>query len=825
MGRLRSNTVWLAVAVLFLWSFSGCGKSSKPSGPVGAGKVNLTPGSNTSVVLGGVLIFTASAQSSSGSNIGASAFTYSSSDTSILTLAPNGVACAGHWDLNYTVCTPGSTGAVQVTASALGATSLPTWVFVHPPIDTITVTGVLLDNVPVQEPCLSQGQSMTLEAHAFSHGADITATVGPFTWSANNASVVNLIPLVNSFYNFPTNQITAKAFTPGMTQIYASSSGVSSSSFLQPQYQNSQGTTSPALDFFETCPIQSVVLELGKVGSTQTSFVASKGVGQTVYATLTDIMGNSSLPNTDGGVQLARIPLTWTASRPPVVSAGNGCQESCNLSTPSPGSGSVTASCSPPTCNVGFPLIPASISAAIAQDSCTQFSQFFQAQYPKFTSCQQLIPVPVYADSAISGLVTGSTGATNLLATSTGCAHVAPLDCTSYIYSFSTAKAVVGSANFLPSSPNSMLFDIAGDKAYMGSDFGAQIINPANFGSSSSPYTALGTVTGKVLAASNNGALAVYSDTLHSPNQAYIVNSTNGGSPSATALNISSASAAAFSPDGLKSFIVGGNNASSLYVYSPQQALQGPFPLAEPGNAVAFSPNGAFAFVLGSTPGTTSSINLTAYATCNNQVAASLNLSPVTLPPSPSSVLMLVPPGQHINGTDSFGNLIPDGIHVFVLDGTGFDIFTATTSPPPATTLCPQSLTFISGDPLHAVQRIELGQGTLRPINFFASADGSQFYIASATNASILVYDFGTGSVTGIELLGNATPVSADMSADAGTILIAGSDGLLHEVTTSLGGADLVQLSFPNVPDYLNPFCSEQSGQTPCALNLVLAKP
>src|SRR5271165_4323320 len=102
---------------------------------------------------------------------------------------------------------------------------------------------------------------MTVEARAFSQGADITASVGRFTFSANNSAVVSLVPLNNIAYNFPTNQATAIALFPGITQIHASAGGVSSSSFLQPQYQNAQGTKSPVLDFFETCPIESIALE------------------------------------------------------------------------------------------------------------------------------------------------------------------------------------------------------------------------------------------------------------------------------------------------------------------------------------------------------------------------------------------------------------------------------------------------------------------------------------------------------------------------------------------------------------------------------------
>ncbi len=825
MGRLRSKALWLAVAVFSFWSFGGCGGGTKPGPPIFPGRISLTPGGNTSLEVGGVLGFTASAATSSGTNISIG-FTFTSSDTSILTLAPNGVACAGHWDVNYTVCTPGNIGPVQVTASTLGASSNPTWVFVHPPIDNITVTGVLLDGVPVQEPCLSQSQSMTVEARAFSHGADITSSVGPFTWSANNLGVVNLIPIVDLAYNFPTNQATAAAgLSPGITQIYASAGGVTSSSFLQPQLQNSQGNASPALDFFETCPIQKITLELGQIGSGQTSFVAGKGTGtETVYATITDIMGNSSLPNTNGGIVLSRVPLTWTASQPAVIGAGASCVESCSLSVLLPGSGSVSASCSPPSCNSGFPLVPTSLSSAAAVNACTQY---FHTQYPQLASCQELIPVPVYADIAISGVVTGSASPVGVLATSTGCAHLAPAACSSSVYSFSTSKAATGSENPFPVSPNSLLYDLAGDRIFMGSDFGAQVINPANFGTTSSPYTALGTVTGSVLAVANNGTIALFSDTIHTPNQAYIVNVANINSPSATALNISSASAAAFSPDGLKTFILGGNSASSLYVYSTLQALQGPIALQGSGKSVGFSPNGGFAYIAESSSGA-GSANLTAFATCSNQVATDPTQTiPAILPLPADPIAMRVLPQVHLDGRDSYGYTIPDGIHVVVLDATGFDIITSTIAPPASGSLCPQTLTFVpSPDPQLAVQRVELNQGTLQPpLNFFASADGSQLYIASGSNASILVYDFSTGGVTGIELIGTATPLSADMSADDGTILVAGSDGMLHEISTSLGGADLVQLPFPNLPNNLNPFCTGSPTQGPCTLNLVLAKP
>lgn len=831
--------IGLVLAIISLLGIGGCG-GTKAGPPLFVGHVALTPGNPTSMVLGTTLGFTASAQTASGTTL-KTTIEFTSSDTSIVNVSPAGVACAGHWDITFGICSPGNVGLALVTASALGSSSVPTYVFVHPPVDSVTVEGVLLTGLPVQEPCLSRTQSMTLEAHAFSRGSDVTQSVGPFTWSASNPTVVGLTPLVNTTYKFATNQVTATAAIPGTTHIYASAGGVTSNSFQQPQFSNSQGGTSPPLDFFATCPIENISLEIGAAGSGQTSFNVTKSgsISETVVATVTDIMGNSSLPNTNGGVVLAGIPLAWTSSQPGAIGAASSCLLTCALTLSSQGSASIAAACSPPTCNIGFPEVPQTLSTPAQIQACTTF---FQAEFPQFAGCQEVIPVPVYSSSvfldpsnpfsappiklspsgAISGVVSGSPGTASVFAASTGCAHQSPANCTSSVYYLSTAKASPGNEIPLPVSPNSFLFDLPGSHVYMGSDFGALSINPAVFGSTTNPFTGLGSVTGKVLAASNSGTMAVFSDTIHSPNQVYVVN-TAGSSQSVTALSIPSATLAGFSPDGLKAYIAAGGG-SSLYIYSPLQGLQQPSPttpqlsLTGPANAIGFAPNGAFAFVAESSTSTTPA-NLTAFANCNNQIAG-------TLPLPANPILMRVLPNLHIDGRDSYGNTIPDGIHIAILDSTGFDIITSTISPPAAGTLCPQSLQFISGDPLRPVQRVELDQGTLQPLNFFVSADGTQFYLVNANSSAILVYNFIAGATTGgIELLGSATPLSADMTVDGGTILISGSDGMLHEVSTELGGADVVQLSFPNLPNYFNAFCAYLPSSSVCTLNVALAKP
>jgi len=809
-SRSARSVSALAVIVIFLAGLAACGGHT----PVGASqaplRITLNPGSSTSLQLGSALAFTATAQNNANTSVTLT-YTFLSSDTSILNIAPNGVACAGRWDALFTTCTPEGTGVVQVTASAQGATSSPTFVFVHPPIDNITVTGILPANQTIQEPCLSQGQTMTVEAHAFSQGSDITSSVGPFTWSADNTNVARLTPIVNPSYMVATNQATATAVAPGLAQIYATATGVVSSSFQQPQYSNAGGT-SPILNFFESCPVQNIALEVGTAGSQQTgqtSFVTSKGTGQTITAVITDVMGNTSLPNLTSSIVLQNIPLTWTASQPAVLAPGSNCIQSCSVTTANPGAGSITASCTPPSCNAGFPQAPAILSSP----ACAQFFGL--------ASCQQFIPLPVYATTAITGVVTGATSPASFIATSLGCSAEIPAACNTSIYDISTSRAVTGNPNPLPAQPNSFLFDLAGDKLFMGGAYGALIINPTNLGTQTSAFSTLGSVTGKILAVSTSGNFAIYSDTLHTPNQVYVVNTSNATSSAATALNISGAVAAAFSRDGLKAYIIGcvansvpcsSTSGNALYVYSSLQALQPPIALTMSANHIAMSSNDAFFYVTGDVSGTNST--LLAYNTCDSQLAT-------TKPPNPiDQIIPLSAPVVDFK-------VLPDGVHLIALESTGnIDYLTASITGieaaqpgQPAKSICPM---FVS---IATPQSVNLGQGTIHPVNLFTSPDGTLIYVVASDRNSILVYDFSGGGVSGIQLLNNATPVSADITADDSMIVIAGSDGMIHQVSTAAGGADLVQIQFASLPNFLNPFCTLDPSTGACTLNFVTAKP
>jgi hypothetical protein len=802
MGRLRLRWAWLVTTIfLFLFLFlAACGGHKAPASSPFPAKVTLNPNPSFSMQLGTTLVLTASAQNGSGTNIRAT-FTYAlspSSPAGVLDIAPNGFACAGTWNAPaYTICTPANTGVVQVTASALGATSAPTYIFVHAPIDNIQVSVVPPVNSPPpacpSQPalppacnlpfnanainyCLSQNQVQTLQATAYSQGVDITAQVGPFTWSEVSPAVVKITPVVTvTSYNVATNQATASPSTPGQTQVIASASGVYSQAYN-----------------FETCPVQCIAMQLSVNGqyTDQTSFVASKGTSEAITATAVDVQG----------CIVPKPPLTWVSSQPAALAAGSGTTgcaagTTCTVTTSQPGAAAITASCTPPACNVGFPLNLADLPAPY-------------------------IPQPVYPVTAISGLVTGAPISTSVLSTSQDC--YSDQLCAVAIYNVSTSTNLPGSAAELPTPPNSLMFDTSGSEAFMGSEFGAFTINPASFGGSTNPFTplpapgtTLGLVTGKVLAVSPSGNLAVFSDTVSTPNQVYIVTS----SPqSTTALNINSATAATISPDGSKTFILG-NGGNTLYAYSSLQYLQTvqPNPLPTPARSIVFNSTGSFALLSGGSPAG----SLATYNTCDNSLTPYLSASSISTPPL---FLKMVPAGNVALDTA----IVPIPLQTagldffFGLDNTGIDVIATTSSQPLLAFLCPQpiALAQTTTKTTFAPVHINLNQGTFQPINFFLSPNATQAYIVT-TDQGVLVYDFNTNSVSRIQLLNDATPIAADMTVDGTLIYVAGSDGLLHQLNTVLG-VDLYQASFVPLPDSQNSFCFTGAD---CALNIVAVKP
>jgi hypothetical protein len=185
---------------------------------------------------------------------------------------------------------------------------------------------------------------------------------------------------------------------------------------------------------------------------------------------------------------------------------------------------------------------------------------------------------------------------------------------------------------------------------------------------------------------------------------------------------------------------------------------------------------------------------------------------------------------------------LPDGVHFVALQSNGtLDYITAAiTGLPPATltTAATNICSITVGTTVehamtvtHSAQTISLNSGNIHPLDFFTSADGTLIYVLASDLNSVVIYNFAIGSVAGgIQLAStpggiNPTPVTADMSADAGTLVVAGSDGYVHQLSTSIGGNDAIQNPFPNLANYANPFCTFTPVSGPCVLNLIAVKP
>lgn len=734
MSRFASGLLAVLPLSLLFSTLTGCGGGGSTSTQPTPTAVAIAPATSPqSMELGSTLGFTAIPQNSAHQAI-TLPVTFLSSNTSVLTFVPAaaGVACAGRWDALGQVCTPAGAGVTQVTAVANGVSSPPITVFVHDHIARVVIQQFVPTNAPppTYPDCVTSaiGNGLTnfndYEAFAFApDGSDITNTVGSFIFQQVSGTVVNLStsdPELNNNNGNQVTQVRATAGNPGVTQIFASVSGINSAPLN-----------------FETCLVQSIQLQVGSA-TTNTTFSVAKGSPVAITATPYDRHNN----------QLQKAPLTWASLNPSdaTVSATG------SVSTTNPGGTAVMASCIPPTCNVGS----------------------VNNQPPNFH--------PVYPSNVISGTITGATGTGTVYVTSTcTIAGVQIQGCQPAILPISTKTNLIGNGVVLPSPPNSFMFDPQGKKAFLGSSQGLIQFTPGS--GSASPIAQFNSAPGKLLALSNDGTKALVSDTVHIPQQVYLVD-TSGTAPNITSLQIPGATAAAFSPDGFKIFIIGNlpnSTTSTLYVYSPFTSLQS-VPLSGPASSVSFYANGGFAYLNGGAPNA-----LTAYNVCDNSIAEA-NIPVPQLPALFQTTL--------------------DGQHAIGLDSPNVDLFT--TTPLLAGASCPYSVTT-------SMTPINLGQGNFTPIQMIVTSDSTKAYILTSNLGSVFIYNFGVNTVTAIPLAGSPAPISGSLSADGSQLYVGATDGAVHALST-ISDIDMGQITFPpntNNNTNTNVLCTNIPGNCP----------
>ena len=557
------------VLVIFL---AGCSNNAVKTTnfPVPA-TVTLTPTPNVSLEIGANQAFTAGVADGAGRPL-TEPLSFQSSNTAIVTVAANGLACAGTWDSLSApqVCTPGSVGVAQVTATAQGVSSPPTTIYVHQHIDKITVAEIPPPppGSPPPPGCSSVGQAdqaRYFAATAFSRGIDITSSVGVFTWQTFPTGVATTSTTVTGLL---PSQIQLTAKVPGLTSLFATVGGTSS----VPVY-------------FETCRVQSISLEV----------TSSTGTSKTIKPFVYDSAGQ--LINR---VQVDAVPLTWSSSQPAsaTVSTTGGVTAAAT-----PGTSTIIASCTPPTCNIGF-------------------------YNPS---------LPIYPENVVTMTAAGTAKSGTVFVSSTSCGTTEV--CFSTVVPLTTPANTQGKFLTLPATPNSMVFDRKGTNAYIGTNSGLLgSVGLAVLDAAAGTVSSFKSAPGKVLAVSPDGTKIIISDTAPAdgPNRVFVFDAT---SKTAVTFQITGATAADFSPDSLKAFIAAG---STLYVYSKLDALH-TIPLTTPASDLSFLPEGAFAYVAGGAPS-----SVTVYRTCDSGLADTIPLPAVpsfikTLPDA-TKVLALTSP-------------------------------------------------------------------------------------------------------------------------------------------------------------------------------------
>ncbi len=828
MRRSRTTFAFLALLLFCMVSIlPSCGGSS-------AGKVvsiTVTP-SPVSVAYGQVLQLTATALNSN-NGIVSTSFTFASSNTAAVSIAPSGALCGGTWDPNFVTCSkPASlvtgTATITVTAQVVTAT---VQAYVHEKVDSVTITGVLpaqaypgigsttgaICATSAQCTCtpLSFANNTSslpqFQATAYSNDptvctpkslsvpcditSDLTAgTTGtgantdhssPFQWSISDTTIATIatpgttVSTSGSVTN-TSGILPAGTVTPigtGQASISASVSGVNS----------------PSVPFV-TCPVTTISLTAASAANSGFGpLTIGPGSSQNLSVTVTDKTGTAITYPTLSSASLAfNYPaLSWMSTDLYTVTAAVQTQ-------------SVKTALNGVTTTQTVPL-----STAVATGKTNGTASLVTSCTPP--SCNKNL-FPVYSNPIVTTNA-GTTTATAYIASSQSETMVA-LNLTT-----------LGFADFtLPAAPTSFRFNRQGTKAVLGSPNGVFVFDPV-----AGTFTTF-QFTGDVLAISPDGSTAVLFGQPAGGNQNSIgILNLSQNSLVATFPVAGTATAADFSLDNRYVWAAvtpAGGTTSRIYVYTSGVGSTF-FTTSSLVNDLAFLANGPLVYLAGDT----SAASITARATClGGQQTASTVVNPSTgvvdvqLGVAPLNIRAL-PSGAGILALDpSVPAAVPGGAL------GGIDVVTLTNPDTPFTG-CPPSVSGV----IESVSLQNLALGSLAPppagngLNQFlltpdsstavltdtstssTASTGSSVILVSLTNLQSL-------TTTTITLLNNANlkdqatglVFKGDIPADGSSFVVGATDKNVHLITTGgdsaidligfgLVEADGVTAAFPNL--------------------------
>lgn len=439
---------------------------------------------------------------------------------------------------------------------------------------------------------------------------------------------------------------------------------------------------------------------------------------QQLTATVTDIKGNP--------ISTTNLALSYLTSSPGVATVGlTGL-----ITAVGAGSTGVVASCSPPICNGGA-----------------------NANIPVYSN---LVPVTVSGTSSTTVYVTGAHSTT-----------IVPIPTSGTSSNTAGTAITIPQLNSVQPVINSFVMSHDGSKAFLGSDKELLVLTTAT----NTVAASSNAISGKVLAVSPDGSELIYADQSASP-KTYVY---DVGSDRFIQLTLTGVTtAAAFSADNLKAYLVSGGQ-----IWAASAALSPPFirqvTSTTTATDVTFLSQGSLGYVAGTTPS-----EVTAYATCDNSVVGSLNLTATPL-----------------KITSSF-----DSTRVYAVDNTQVDDITissigvATTGTPPN---CPATVTQSSNT-------VAL-PGSITPNQLILTTDDKNLYITTPTN-QLVHYDT-TAHTTNTITLASGTAITTGGATLDGQNLYLGATGSndVHRISVAsgTGGTDSQQI---------NPGLKDTSGNT-----------
>ena len=478
-------------------------------------------------------------------------------------------------------------------------------------------------------------------------------------------------------------------------------------------------TTSPAV-FFKTCMPVVLVLHInGDPAGVPTEAVTMNITDtKTVQVDMVDELG-AVTPN---------APVTILSNNTTVATVS-----ATTLTAQSPGGAGLLAVCAPPTCGFG-------INTPI-------YSNLFGVTVSGISSNATF----VYAASSF-GPPSGTPST------------LVPID-------ISKTPPAVGTAINLPGVPNSLVFDRAGAKGFIGSASGLIVLDTA----SKTATLATPVPIGKVLAVSADGNRVIISNSANDPS----TNTPIDPFPSEqrvwvfdqnvstiTTFVLPGAVAATFDDDGFRAYVVANNG--NVYVLSTVLTT---VTTNIGGSSTDVTPlaSGPFVYIA-------NSAGLEVIATCNNVQQA-------VTPPTASSTIQLVGSTKNSNS-------------IIAMDSTGLDVITAATSaltPPVAITPanCPGNVSYSN-------QFMDFGLGAITAHQLLVGSNGSHIAVLPAGINRVLAAIPGGqpgGGTSSIPLPAGATePLSGGMTPDGDTLWIGVAGTNSVDKINLLTGADETQL-------------------------------